>query len=138
MRITESRRSRELQAAHYAQGRYPLNEVNRLRSAVDLAAITEAENQHKVTPSPPGTSMHEPWPVLGLAADLCYAFNDPYQEAGHPLTWDEIGGLAERAGLTWGGRFPKPDRDHVQWTNGMHDREVRDRGGIDAGLPVSP
>lgn len=130
MRITQSRRSREQQAAYYAQGRFPLTDVNKLRNVVGLPALTTGENQRTVTNAAPGQSMHEPWPVLGLAADLCYALNDPYKEEGHALSWDEIGALAERAGLTWGGRFKKPDRPHVQWTNGHHDREVRDRGGI--------
>lgn len=131
MKITQSRRSRELQAAYWAQGRHPLNEVNALRRAVGLTALTTGENQRKVTNAPPGTSMHQPWPVLALAVDLCYALDDPYKEDDHALTWDEIGALAERAGLTWGGRFHRPDRPHVQWTNGHSDREVRDRGGIE-------
>jgi len=130
MRITQSRRSRELQSAYYAQGRHPLGEVNRLRGAVDLAPIAAGENQRTVTNAPPGTSMHQPWPVLALAVDLCYAFNDPYKEEGHTLTWDEICTLAERAGLTSGRGFKKPDRPHVQWTNGLSDREIRDRGGL--------
>jgi len=125
-----------LQAALYAQGRFPLADVNKLRNALNLTALTVGENQRTVTNNPPGTSMHEPWPVLGLAVDLCYAFNDPYKEEDHTLTWDEICTLAERAGLTSGRGFKKSDRPHVQWTNGLHDREVRDRGGVDAGLPV--
>lgn len=125
MRITQSRRLREQQAAYYAQGRFPLADVNKLRNVIGLAALTVGENQRKVTNAAPGQSMHEPWPVLGLAADLCYAFNDPYKEEGHTLTWDEIGALAERAGMVWGGRFTKPDRPHVQWTGALTETQIR-------------
>lgn len=126
MRITQSRRSREQQAAYYAQGRFPLADVNKLRNVVGLPAIMEGENRRTVTNAAPGTSMHEPWPVLGLAADLCYAFDDPYKEEDHTLTWDEIGALAERAGLTWGGRFKHPDRPHVQWTGVHTETQIRE------------
>jgi hypothetical protein len=60
-----------------------------------------------------------------LAADLCYATGDPYAEHDHRLTWAQIGHLAEVNGLIWGGRFPRPDRPHVQWAGGLLLADLR-------------
>ena len=121
MRITQSKRSSGQQAALYAQGRRSLPEVNQLRSVAGLGALTDAGNRI-VTNARPGQSMHE----YGLAFDLCYAVGDPYQEENHALTWEEVGALVERAGLTWGGRFKTPDRPHGQWTGAYTEAQIRE------------
>jgi len=98
-----------------------LAEVNRLRKLACLAPLHAHENDYPVTNARAGFS----WHCYGLAADLCYAEGELYKEAGHTLTWAQIGELAEAHGLTWGGRFPKPDRPHVQWTNGLTLADAR-------------
>jgi peptidoglycan L-alanyl-D-glutamate endopeptidase CwlK len=47
--VIETLRTKEKQIALYAQGRKPLDEVNRLRGLANLPDITEAENQRIVT-----------------------------------------------------------------------------------------
>ena len=120
MRITQGLRDGITQTALYAQGRQPLDEVNRLRRLACMPPITDDQN-HEVTNARDGFS----WHCFGLAADLCYAIGDPYRKNSHTLTWDQIGGLAEANGLTWGGHFSNPDRPHVQWTGGLTLADAR-------------
>lgn len=56
--------------------------------------------------APPGTSMHE----RNLAADLSFR---------GPMSQESIGKLAESMGITWGGRFSKPDPGHFQAGKGL-------------------
>lgn len=120
MRVTQGLRDGMTQTALYAQGRQSLDEVNRLRKLACLPPLTANQNL-EVTNAKPGFS----WHCYGLAVDLCYATGDPYREAGHGLTWEQIGVLAEAHELTWGGRFSTPDRPHVQWTGGLTLAQAR-------------
>lgn len=113
-RITHSQRSYAVQNALYWQGRLSLPEVNELRHVVGLPPI-EAHQNRIVTHAPMGYSLHN----YGLAADVCYAVGDPYDEQGKLLSWDAFGTLAEGLELTWGGRWKTPDRPHVEWTGGL-------------------
>jgi hypothetical protein len=38
--------------------------------------------------------------------------------------WERWGGLAEAAGLVWGGRWRRPDRPHVELPEGMGDEDT--------------
>lgn len=119
-RLTQSLRSMEAQEALYMQGRHPLPLVNGVRASIGLLPIKEADNR-VVTGAPPGYSLHN----FGLAADVCYATGKPYEEKGRLITWDEFGTLAEAVELTWGGRWKKPDRPHVEWTGGLTLGQLR-------------
>jgi len=110
----------EAQEAIYMQGRHPLAVVNAFRVSIGFPPIKEAENRI-VTWAPSGYSVHN----FALAADVCYATGDPYAEKGRLLTWDEFGNLAEALGLTWGGRWKKPDRPHVEWMGGLTLAQLR-------------
>ena len=74
--IFEGRRSTAVQAAYFAQGREPLDVVNRLRQAAGLYLITEAGNKNKITWTM--QSNH----IDGLAMDVL-----PVDSRGLP-TWD--------------------------------------------------
>ena len=119
MRITQSWRNMEVQAALYAQGRDDLITVNGLRAGIGLSPISSIENGATVTNAPPGDSMHNLMP--SLAVDLCYAAGHPYKENGHSLTWLQLGELGEGLSLEWGGRWKgkKRDQPHFQWTGGL-------------------
>ena len=53
------------------------------------------------------------WHGFGLAADVVEKDATPWNA---PVSfWNDIGDAAERHGLTWGGRWSRPDLPHVQW-----------------------
>lgn len=64
-----------------------------------------------------GTGVDNSLHILGAAADIVDGSAAPnYWKGGDALTsfWVALGEEAERAGLTWGGRFSKRDAPHVQ------------------------
>lgn len=53
------------------------------------------------------------WHGFGLAIDVVEKDATPWSA---PVTfWTQIGDAATECGLTWGGRWTKPDLPHVQW-----------------------
>ena len=109
------------QAALWAQGRLPLDAVNKLRKLAGMAPVTEEANRYTVTQVK--VSRHQA-NKDGLSEAFDIAIRDPHQgitwnpkedanQNGHP-DWPEIGHIAEGLGLTWGGRFPKVDAGHYQ------------------------
>ena len=121
MRVTQGLRDETTQTALYAQARQPLTEVNRLRKLACLAPLHAHENDYPVTNAKAGYS----WHGYGLAIDLCYATGSLYEELDHTLSWAAIGDMVESHGLTWGGRFTKPDRPHIQWAGGLALADLR-------------
>jgi len=119
-RITQSLRSLEAQQALYFQGRVTLETVNAFRVSTGLPPVKEAENRI-VTAAPAGYSVHN----FGLAADVCYATGKPYADQDRLITWEQFGDFAESLELTWGGRWKKPDRPHVEWTGGLTLAQLR-------------
>lgn len=53
------------------------------------------------------------WHGYGLAVDVVEKDATPWDAP--PSFWNAIGEAAERNGLTWGGRWRRPDLPHVQW-----------------------
>lgn len=112
--VTQGLRSFNEQDALYAQGREDLDAVNTLRTALNWAAITEAENI-RVTNARGGFSWHN----FGLAVDVVpfASASQPDWNVRHPV-WLELVDKGEALGLTsgisWGdephfqlqGRFP--------------------------------
>lgn len=110
--VTQGLRSQAEQAAYFAQGRQPLAEVNALRAAVNLAAITEEENAKPVTNAPSGYSWHE----FGLAIDVVpesVTTGQPDWNEQHPV-WQEIVTKGESIGLVSGIEWH--DEPHFQLT----------------------
>ncbi len=94
--ITSGHRSNEEQARLYAQGRTAPGPI--------------------VTGAKPGTSWHN----HRLAFDVA-----PLNAAGKPHwpndlgLWERIGRHGESVGLSWGGRWTKPDRPHFEYHPGL-------------------
>lgn len=50
---------------------------------------------------------------FGLAVDIVEKDGTPWDAP--PGFWENIGRVAKKHGLSWGGDWKKPDRPHVQW-----------------------
>lgn len=88
--VTSTYRSFADQAALYAQGR--------------------TETGKRVTNARPGSSFHN----VRRAVDFAFVVGGKPSWADHH-PWEELGGMAEGCGLTWGGRWRNmPDRPHVE------------------------
>ena len=109
-------RSQEEQNALWAQERYPLVEVNRIRELANMPPITETENHHAVTWT--RHSKHTErracdWAlkmpnIWDLKADI---------DGDHIPDYTEVGQLAEKFGLQWGiinSKKEHVDLGHVQ------------------------
>lgn len=116
--ITSVWRSDACQRALYAQGRRPLPEVNALRKLCDMPPIDDTANAHPVTWVT--SSRHTMLP--SRAVDLAVAL-DPDGSEGPTkarITWDDearyaqMGELARRNGLVWGGDWKRRDMCHVE------------------------
>jgi len=90
--VTCTLRSRDEQAALYAQGR--------------------SAPGHTVTDAPAGRSAHN----FGLALDVVPMVNGKPDWRGGDPVWKQIGQLGEAAGLQWAGApgFPFPEEPHFQ------------------------
>ena len=120
--VTCTLRTKEEQAALYAQGRQPADEINRLRKRAGLASITSPQTYLIVTNARPGESWHQ----YGLAFDLCPI------EAGKCVwdtsakAWQKVGSAGVKQGLEWGGTWNKKDFPHFQYTGGLDISKVKD------------
>lgn len=90
-----------------------------------------------VTNAKAGESAHN----FGLAVDFCrdaVLDRKGLQPDWKPESYDLLGELCTKHGLTWGGHWKTPDRPHVQWGNRVTSAQlepVRDRfeaGGLRA------
>jgi peptidoglycan L-alanyl-D-glutamate endopeptidase CwlK len=106
--IFEGVRTEAVQAAYFAQGRDPLEEVNRARKDAGLYLLTSETQNYKITWTM--KSKH----LEGLAMDIL-----PVQPNGEP-TWDLahyrrqfelIRDAGREAGLVCGADWPEPQRD---------------------------
>lgn len=125
--FTQTLRSKEEQAAFYAQGRQPVNKVNVLRGLAGLAPITDAENRKKITNA---STIENSFHGYGLAFDIAVT-----DASGKKIIWNEdsdwnsdgindwftVGKLADNIpGLEWGGNWSKlPDPPHFQMRFGL-------------------
>jgi peptidoglycan LD-endopeptidase CwlK len=125
--IGSGMRTNEQQDALYAQTRKPLKEVNALRTASGLPAISAAANTGKpVTYARGGLSNHNKRHSLlphgsdavdvavGYAVDIVdrvYLWHPK-----NPKFWDDLGVLAKKYGCVWGGDWKgdKKDVAHVE------------------------
>ena len=129
LRVTFGQRSWGEQAALWAQGRESLDEVNRLRAAVNLPPLASEAANVQVTNAQPGHSWHQ----FAMAVDVVPMAPAPDWKSAH---WPRIVAIGESLGLTsgigWG------DQPHFQLTGrfGLSpDDEVRQLftdGGVQA------
>jgi len=105
--VIEARRTQEYQNALYAQGRQPLEEVNRLRALADKDPITEKENKYKVTQTT--HSKH----IDGKAFDIiCVNDGEPDFEDKNFISLSVV--IYESLGLTSGSRWHFQDDAHFE------------------------
>ncbi len=108
MLVTDTLRTLQRQRALYAQGRTAPGRI-----------VTYANGT--VKPHGTGKSNHQAWPDgFGHAVDCTFVVDlDSDGDMDDP-TWDEdrpwalYGEVAEAHGLSWGGRWKRPDRPHVE------------------------
>lgn len=98
--LNETLRSLELQTAYYAQGRKPLDEVNRLRRLAGEYEIGAAENKNIITWAKAGQSPHFYRMALDVRIRLLTPKTKPNQEV---VATDKNGIEYVRGGLDWGG-----------------------------------
>ena len=126
--VTCTARSYTEQVALYSQGRQPLEEVNTLRALAALYLLKSEEENIVVT-----------WTLVSnhivhledtdATNDKSRAFDIAFLKDGKLVydikvvakkedldSWEKLGALGESCGLTWGGRWKKPDRPHFQYT----------------------
>ena len=125
--LTQTDRLQKEQDAFWAQGREPLPVVNALREIAGLPPIGLWTNTKIITSV--RTSTHQ----FGFAFDVALKNQkrgvhwdtkaDINEKGG--ADYDELGKLGEAEGLTWGGRFPKRDLVHFQWTGGLTLSELK-------------
>ena len=72
----------------------------------------------QVTDMPSGNSFHQ----YGLAVDLVFGGPGRWTWEG---PWHKLGLIGERHGLTWGGRWSKPDKAHLQMDFGLTIKQIR-------------
>jgi peptidoglycan L-alanyl-D-glutamate endopeptidase CwlK len=111
--VTETLRTPEVQAAYYAQGRKPLEEINSLRKRAGLYLLGPEEGKRIVTRTL--ESVH----LTGRAADIVPVMNGmiPWNIASRETAglWFAFGRLGQEAGLEWGGSWPPLDKYGIGW-----------------------
>lgn len=122
--ITCTSRSILEQVALFAQGRMDIRDINKLRSMAKMGVLRN--KNHKVT-----WTLHSKHLTNLYDADLNNDFSEAFDIAllkGRRASWDikadvnqneipdyeEAGRIGEALGLTWGGRWRKPDYVHFQ------------------------
>jgi hypothetical protein len=102
--ILETRRSPLVQRAYYAQGREPLNAINKKRADAGLYLLGEAEGKRIITWT--RKSLH----LDGFALDVVPVNSNgsiPWsiKDATIAARWMALGEVGERHGFEWGGRW---------------------------------
>lgn len=122
------------QQAYYAQGRKTLAEVNKIRWNAKMQQISAKENLRTVTNA---SSAKLSWHGYGLAFDIAVV-----DATGKQIIWDkrsdwngdgkddwaQVGTLAEKIGLEWGGNFTSLyDAPHYQDRMGLTIAQVQSK-----------
>ena len=109
------------QAALYARGRAPVEEVNRLNKLAGCDPVTAAVAGKIVTNAKPGFSWHnhsQAWDAVPMAAGRA--------NWNAIETYKRMGAIAADLGIEWGGtwRGRKIDRPHFQVTLGYRIEDL--------------
>jgi peptidoglycan L-alanyl-D-glutamate endopeptidase CwlK len=129
--VTQTLRSNDEQVAYYAQGRQPLDEVNRLRKIAKLPSISEEENKHVITRA---KTVWDSFHAYGRAFDVAVVSVDGKVDWSESIDWDsdgvsdwiELGKLGESIGLEWGGNFSSlRDLPHFQFREGKSIADLK-------------
>ena len=113
--VTSTLRTEAEQAALYAQGREPLEEVNKKRAIAGMRPISQAENKYTVT-NADGVK-HKSNHQGGTALDVVPEYDGrPVWPPAHDERWSQISGIFKQYGFEWGGDWKDfPDLPHYQW-----------------------
>ena len=125
--ISCTARLMKCQIALYAQGRQPLDEINRLRSlaAMNPIGATEAKkivtwtlvSKHLVNfdDTDPNNDYSQAFDFFLMSNKKAYWDVKASVNANQIPDYEEVGEIAESLGWEWGGRWKKnPDYPHVQ------------------------
>jgi peptidoglycan L-alanyl-D-glutamate endopeptidase CwlK len=112
--IVETLRTLAVHKAYYAQGREPLEAVNRMRTLAGLWLIGEEENKKIVTKTM--NSVH----LDGKALDVAPLLPDgkiPWNITTREIAelWKRFGEIGISVGLEWGGEWKPLDRWSIGW-----------------------
>jgi hypothetical protein len=109
LRVTYAYRSDAEQNAFYAHGRLPVTEVNILRRAAGLPAISPQENLKRITNAKAGQSKHNHRRAIDVVE-----MKDG--KANWNTNWTAIGRIGKEEGFTWGGDFKTLiDKPHFEY-----------------------
>ena len=106
--ISETLRTPAVQAAYFAQGRKPLDEVNKLRVAAGLWKITEAENKNKITWTL--KSKH----LEGLAIDLVPTKDGKLWWNAPDSLWKQMSDISDQFDIESGYTWKTKDSPHFE------------------------
>jgi hypothetical protein len=109
--VFEARRTVAVQEAYYAQGREPLDEVNKKRKAAGLYLLRSEKDNYPITWTL--KSKH----IDGLAMDVLPADgsgNPTWDLAHYRKTFETIRDCGKKTGLTCGADWNPPDWPHYQ------------------------
>lgn len=129
--VTQTLRTEAEQIAYYAQGRQPLEEVNKLRAKAGMGPIADQENSNIVTRA---RTVWDSYHAYGLAFDIAVLNDKGHIDWGEDADWnnsnvsdwEEIGALGESIGLEWGGNFSSlRDMPHFQYRMGKTIGQLR-------------
>lgn len=109
LKVTQTKRTLDEQAALYAQGRTAPGQI--------------------VTHAPPGYSWHN----FGRAFDVAIVSypGDLTPTNLYDGNWNQVGDMGEQLGLVWGGRWKFPDRPHFEHHGGTTLAALRDKAKAD-------
>lgn len=134
--VTQTLRSQEEQAAYYARGRLPLEEVNRLYKIAKLGQISEADNKKIVTKA---RTVWDSFHAYGRAFDIAVInslgkidWDDAADWNSDGVSdWVQLGKLGESIGLEWGGNFSSmPDLPHFQLREGNTIADLKRKNNL--------
>ena len=113
--VTSTLRTEAEQAALYAQGREPLEKVNKKRVTAGMRLIGSAENKYTVT-NADGVK-HKSNHQWGTALDVVPEYDGrPVWPPASDPRWKQIAGVFKAHGFEWGGDWKDfPDLPHYQW-----------------------
>jgi hypothetical protein len=112
--VIETLRTLAVQTAYYAQGREPLEAVNKERALAGLWLITVEENKRVITQTM--ESVH----LDGWALDVAPLMpngNIPWNITTREIAdlWKRFGEIGQSVGLEWGGGWKPLDRWGIGW-----------------------
>lgn len=110
-KVLETYRTEATQNAYFAQGRYTLEEVNKLRLQANLYPITEKEN--KIITKCDGVKLksnHQSGNAIDIVpiVDGKIPWGDTgISESKSSMAWQQLGEIGKAAGFSWGGDWGK-------------------------------